>query len=143
MGSMQATLAVKLQPSAEQHAALLATIERFNAACDAIAKVAFAEQSANKINLQKLVYADIRSRFGLSAQMTVRAIAKVCEAYKRDRKIKTSFRPHGAMVYDQRILSWKAIDRVSILTLGGREAIPVVMGDYQKARLTRVRKIGR
>lgn len=136
---MQATLAVKLQPSDAQHAALLATMERFNQACDTIAEVAFAHGTANKINLQKLVYADIRERFGLSAQMTVRAIAKVCEAYKRDKKIKPSFRPYGAMVYDQRILSWKAIDRVSILTLGGRESVPVVMGDYQKARFDRVR----
>ncbi len=47
---------------------------RFNAACTAIAETAFREHTANKIRLQKLVYADIRASFGLSAQMTVRAI---------------------------------------------------------------------
>ena len=51
---------------------------------------------------------------------------KACEAYKRDKKIQPTFRPLGAIAYDQRILSWKGRDRVSILTLGGRIIIPVV-----------------
>ena len=38
---MNLTLLVKLQPDAEQLAALLETMERFNAACNAIAEVAF------------------------------------------------------------------------------------------------------
>jgi IS605 OrfB family transposase len=136
---MHLTMQVRLLPSAEQSASLLATVERFNAACDALACVAFASQCANKVELQKLAYADIRRDFGLSAQMTIRAIAKVCEVYKRDKSIKPSFRPHGAIVYDQRILSWKRLDRVSILTLDGRALIPWVAGDYHAARLSRVR----
>ncbi|MER3403680.1 MAG: transposase, partial [Armatimonadota bacterium] len=64
---MNLTLTVKLQPTDEQHAALLETMERFNAACNAIAEVAFQERTANKIRLQKLVYYDIRERFGLPA----------------------------------------------------------------------------
>lgn len=79
----------------KQATALLETMERFNAACNAIAEVAFRERTANKIRLQKLVYQDVRERLGLSAQMTVRAISKVAEAYKRDRSKKPSFRPHG------------------------------------------------
>ncbi|MHA1262985.1 MAG: RNA-guided endonuclease TnpB family protein, partial [Candidatus Freyarchaeota archaeon] len=39
----------------------------------------------------------------------------------------------------QRILSWKAADRVSILTLKGRQVIPVKYGAYQAGRLNRVR----
>ena len=34
---MKQTLAVKLAPSPDQTASLMATMERFNAACDAIA----------------------------------------------------------------------------------------------------------
>lgn len=111
----------------------------FNAACDFIAGHAFAERTANKVRLQKLVYAETREQFGLSAQMAIRAIAKVCEAYKRDRKIKPTFRPLGAIAYDQRILSWKGIDRVSLLTLDGREVMPFVMGGYQRERWKNVR----
>jgi putative transposase len=134
---MKQTIVVKLAPSADQHAALLATMERFNGACDAIAGVAFERRLANKIALQKLVYHGTRERFSLSSQLTVRAIAKVVEAYKRDRRIKPSFRPHGSVCYDQRIMSWKGIEEVSLLTLKGRELIPVRLGPYQAARLDR------
>ena len=136
---MNITLMVKLIPISEQHAALLATMERFNAACNFIAGFAFEHHTANKIRLQQMLYSDIREQFCLSSQMTVRAISKTCEAYKRDKSIQPHFRPHGAIVYDQRVLSWKGIDRVSILTLGGRETIPVIMGEYQTARLDHIR----
>src|ERR1700738_3179949 len=100
---MKLTLAIRLMPSPEQHVALVATVERFNAACNAIAEVAFGEHLANKFALQKIVYYDVRERFGLSSQMTVRAIAKVVEAYKRDKTIQPTFRPYGVLTYDERI----------------------------------------
>src|SRR5215470_8495712 len=100
---MKQTLLVKLASTPEQHRALLRTLETVHAACNDIAATAFAEQSANTIELQKLVYYDIRQRCGLSTQMTIRASAKVSEAYKPDRTIKPSFRLHGALVDDERI----------------------------------------
>ncbi|MCY0898202.1 MAG: hypothetical protein OWU33_04580 [Firmicutes bacterium] len=118
---------------------MLRTIERFNAACNAIAVTAFREHTANKIRLQKLVYADIRHAFGLSAQMTVRAISHVAEAYKRDRSTQPTFSPHGPMMYDRRLLSWKGMDRVSILTLERREMVPVLLRGYSRARSDRKR----
>ena len=136
---MKLTMQLKLLPTPQQADAMLRTMERFNAACDALAGVAFANRCANKVELQKLAYHDIRRDFGLSAQMTVRAIAKVVEAYKLDKDIQTTFRPHGAIVYDQRILSWKGADRVSILTNDGRQIMPWVCGAYQHAQLNRVR----
>jgi putative transposase len=81
----------------------------------------------------------MRDRFALSAQKTIRAIAKVIEAYMRYRNIRPRFRPHGAIVYDQRILSWKGRDRISILTLAGREVMPWTAGAYQRARMGRLR----
>lgn len=136
---MKQTLIVKLAPEPEHHAALLRTLETFNAACNDIAGVAFAERCANKIELQKLVYYDIRQRFGLSAQMCIRAISKVVEAYKRDRTIRPMFRPHGAMTYDERIMNFARPDRVSLLTLDGRVQTPFRFGSYQAARLDRIR----
>src|SRR5215831_1150880 len=103
---MKQTLLVKLAPEPEQHASLLRTLEAFNRACNAIAAVAFEHRSTNKLHLQPLVYYDIRERFGLSSQMAIRAIAKVSEAYKRDKTIKPHFRLQGAMTYDQRICSF-------------------------------------
>src|SRR5207253_1845740 len=111
---MQQTLAVRLAPTPEQHAALVMTLERFNAACNAIAQVAFHERLASKFALQKIVYYDMRARFGLSSQMTIRAISKVVEAYKRDKRIQPTFRPHGALPYDERIMSWQGLEHVSL-----------------------------
>jgi putative transposase len=136
---MKQPVLIKLTPTPEQHFALLRTVETFNAACNAIADVAFAQRSANTIDLQRLVYYDIRQHFGLSAQMTIRAIAKVAEAYKRDKQLKPTFRPHGAMVYDERICSFPAIDRVSLLTPDGRVIVPFRFGAYAVGMLARTR----
>jgi IS605 OrfB family transposase len=136
---MKQTVLVKLAPTPEQYGALLRTLQAFNAACNAVAEVAYAHRLANKIELQKLVYYDIRQQFGLSAQMAIRAIAKTAEAYQRDKRIKPSFRPHGAMVYDERICSFPTIDRVSLLTLDGRIELPFRFGAYAEGMLARKR----
>lgn len=136
---MHLTMQLKLLPMPEQSEAMLRTMERFNAACDTLAAIAFANRCANKVELQKLAYRAIRRDFSLGAQMTVRAIAKVVEVYKRDKDIQPTFRPHGAIVYDQRILSWKGADRVSIQTNDGRQIMPWVCGAYQHAQLNRAR----
>ena len=118
---------------------MLETMERYNEACNDIAETAFENRTADKIRLQKMVYYRIREQYGLSAQMTILAVRKVSEAYKRDKKIQPVFTLHGAMTHDQRTHSWKGLDRVSVLTLKGRQIVPVVMGDYQKARFDYIR----
>ena len=135
---MKQTLIIKLAPTETQHKALLETVEHFNEACNCIAGKAFELKTANKIRLQQCIYKDIRKDFGLSAQLTIRAISKVSEAYKRDKKIQPTFKPHGGVVYDQRILSWKGLDKVSILTLQGRQLVSIRIGSYQEARLDRI-----
>ena len=40
------------------------------------------------------------------------------------------------MPHDQRTMSFKGLDRVSLLTLEGRVVVPVVMGKYQAERFT-------
>ena len=136
---MLQTLMVKLDTSEEQHSVLLETMHRFNEACNYISETAFTIKSANKFKLQQLVYRDVSETFCLSAQHAIRAIAKVAEAYKRDKSIKPEFSPDGAIVYDQRILSWRGLEAVSILSLNGRLKIPVRIGEYQTARLDRIR----
>jgi len=131
------TLAVKLAPDMEQAKALLETLEAFNAACNYLGEIAFRLKTASKYKLQHEAYQDVRERFHLSAQMAIRAISKTCEAYKRDRSIQPHFRPHGAMCYDERIMAWKAADRVSLLTLSGRVVVPCRYGAYQAARIER------
>ncbi len=132
---MKLTLLLKLLPTPTQHATLLGTLERFNAACNAVAARAWESQTFNTVKLQTLVYRDVRDQFGLSAQMTVRAVGKVGDAYKRDKKRQPTFRPHGAMIYDERILSFKGLDTASLLTLQGRQLVKFIMGGYQRERI--------
>lgn len=136
---MKTTLQVKLLPTPEQHAALLDTMHAFNAACTWIAAYAYQERCASKFALQKALYYEIRQRFGLSAQLAIRAIAKTVEAYKRDKTQPIAFRPHGAIVYDERILAFHGLEEVSLMTLRGREVVPMQMGDYQRVRFSRAK----
>ena len=131
------TLPVKLAPTPEQAQALLATIERFNATRDSLGGIAFRERCANKVALQQLAYYDVRSRFGLAAQLSIRALGKTAEAYKRDKAVRPRFRPHAAVPYDEGIMSWKGVEHVSLLTLDGRALIPVILAPYQAARVDR------
>jgi IS605 OrfB family transposase len=111
---------------------LLATLERFNEACDWLGGEAFAAKCADEHTLQLARYRELRERFSLSSQMAIRVIGKVCDAYRRDRSIQPTFRPHGAIPYDQRIYSVSAkVDLLSILTLDGRVKTPFVAGDHQ------------
>lgn len=136
---MMQTLKVKLETTPGQANALLKTMHQFNSACNYVADIAFKEHTADKVKLQKIVYHPIREQFGISAQMAVRAISKACEAYKRDKSIKPEFDPDGAVIYDQRIMSWKGLDKVSLLTLRGRIKLPVVICDYHAPRFDRIR----
>ncbi len=130
--SMKLTLQIQLFPESGDAGKLRETIERFNEAANWLAPKAFERKLANKIALQKLYYYDLRDRFGLSAQMACLCISKVVEGYKRDKEVQPSFRKHASIPYDQRLYSFKGIDRVSLLTLEGRVIIPMIMGKYQQ-----------
>lgn len=66
--------------------------------------------------------------------MAVRCIAQVCEAFSRDRSIRPRFKQTASIPYDQRLMNFKGVDRVSLLTLEGRIIVPFVMGKYQQER---------
>jgi len=114
-------------------------MKQYNSAANFIAQKAFALKLANKYELQKLFYKEIRKQFNLSAQFAIRVISKVVEAYKRDKSRQPRFRLNGAIQYDQRNLSWKGIDRVSLITLKGRTKLQTRIGEYQRARADRLR----
>src|SRR5436190_8264752 len=136
---MKQTMLLKLTPTEEQHHALLETMRQFNAACDYVARVAFAEKTANKFELQKLVYSELRSTYQLAAQLAIRAISKASEAYKRDKSIQPTFQPEGAIVYDERVMSFKGLLTVSLLTIQGRVLVPFLVGGYQQARMDAIK----
>jgi len=129
---MKLTAQLRLLPTLEQADALKRTLEMTNAACNYISDVAWVTRTFGKHALQKLVYQDVRQTFGLAAQVTIRALAKVGDAYKLGNQTKRSFRPLASITYDDRILSWNLREpSVSIWTLDGRLSIGFVAGERQ------------
>ena len=130
---MRLTAKVKLLPTKEQFEALQKTMEAANNACDYISKVAWENKTFRQFPLHRLTYYDVREKFSLSAQMTVRCISKVSDAYKISQKIKRTFKSQGAIAFDNRILKWY-VDKseVSIWTIDGRQRMSFVCGDRQR-----------
>ena len=95
---------VQLLPDAGQAAALRATLRRANTAANGLSELAWVYRTFGRHALQRLSYRGVRESSGLSAQVVVRLIAKVADAYKLDRKVKRRFKPLGAIAYDARIL---------------------------------------
>ncbi|MCX6656956.1 MAG: transposase, partial [Candidatus Bathyarchaeota archaeon] len=136
---MLLTLKAKLNPTDEQRSKLLKTLETFNAACDDISKVAYESRTFNKYKLQHQHYYRIREQYKLPAQLAIRAISKVIESYKVERRHYHAFDPHGAIVYDQRIMSFIGLGKVSLASVEGRETIPILTGSYAKLDQRRIR----
>ncbi|MGW1882444.1 hypothetical protein [Streptomyces sp. NPDC001970] len=78
---MKVVVQVKLLPSPEVAAALAATLRVCNRAADAVSVVAYETGTTSRNELQKLVYARLKSEFGLAAQPAVRVVKKVVDAY--------------------------------------------------------------
>jgi len=129
---MLLTVELALETTPEQRDILLETMEAFNSACNYLASLG---KHTNKYELQRIAYREIREKYGLSAQMAVRAISKVVEAWKTHPESTPKFRLRGSMQYDQRILSFKGLDRVSIATLRGRLKLRLLVGGYQRGKL--------
>ncbi len=129
---MKLTAKVKLLPTPEQRQFLLQTLETANAACDHISLLAWQSRVFGTFKLQGMVYAAVRDRFDLTAQMVVRLVAKVADAYRLDKKSQRTFKPRGAISYDSRILKWFTDKRrVSIWSIAGRLDIPYLAGQRQ------------
>ncbi|MGP4043923.1 RNA-guided endonuclease InsQ/TnpB family protein [Streptomyces sp. 2A115] len=138
---MKLVVQVKLLPSPQQAAVLEATLRACNRAADHVSQIAFETGVKDRNGLQKLVYADIKAAFGLSAQPAVRVVKKVADAYgalaanlkagrlgrpsstryRRAVGSPVGFRPEAAQPFDDRCLSWQMDARtVSIWTVDGR-----------------------
>jgi len=95
--------------------------------------MAFDLKVFGRFSLQKLIYREIRDTFtALTAQVVIRALAKVCDAYAIDHKKQRTFKPLGAISYDSRILSFKVAEKmVNIWSVDGRLKMPFQCGKRQ------------
>jgi len=123
---MKLTLKMKLLPSDEQKQLIIDTMKEVNTVCDAISEIAWERKVFNQFKTHKEVYHPFKKTFNLSAQMLVRAISKVADSYKIDKKRKRKFRHLGAITYDSRILTYKPNNIVSIWLIGGRSKMEYI-----------------
>jgi hypothetical protein len=70
----------------------------------------------------------VGARFKLPADMAIRCISRVCEAYKRDKDKRPKSRSHSAVPCSMgKNIGFKGPDRVSISTLAGRVIVPFII----------------
>jgi len=131
------TVSCKLNTSPEQAEALRATFQGFANACNYVLKVSKENRTTNKVKLQHLCYRDIRERYRLTANLAIRAIARVAESSKRKLRKVREFKP-TSVAYDQRIFSYvPAKEVVSLSTVEGRIKVSLILGNYQRHLLER------
>lgn len=135
------TIALTLRPTADEASALERLQRQFNAACDYISGVAWAEREFNKVRLQRSVYGTVRADFGLLAQHAIRAIAVVADSYKADKTRQHTFRADAAVVLDTPRLYRIAHNRASLTTLDGRLKIELGIGGKQREQLAEASKL--
>ena len=100
------TLVCKLQLDDAQHKHIAETMRAFAQACQYVQDT-LEPTLQNKDRMHILVYRDIRTRFGLSANLAIRAIARVSANRKAAHASGSSVKQFAAssIDYDQRIFS--------------------------------------
>lgn len=125
---MKKTIKIKLITNEEQHNSLLATMNMFSFVCNEISNIAFKNQEFRKFSIHKLSYHILRKKYvDFSSQLLIRAFDTVAQSYT-DKGFKgkypTLFRKQCAVVYDDRVLTFKE-NYVNIWTVNGRTKIPI------------------
>jgi IS605 OrfB family transposase len=120
-----------------QAAKLDAVLSAFAKCCEYVHRET-PKNLTNQIAMQSLVYKAARAESGLSAQMTIHAIRRVCAARKvvkpKGGYIK-GFAPTSA-TYDSRTFTFREDGwSVSLTTMKGREKFILDIGNYQRSLL--------
>jgi hypothetical protein len=134
-GTLQ-TLVATLHPGPSQAQLLLRTMAVCNRAANDVADVAYALGRAHHAELSKLLYNDLRLRYRLPANLALHAITKLVQRFHLDPSRRPHFADHAGVFYQEgKTLSWKGADRISMLTLEGRQLVPVRFERYQELGL--------
>jgi len=132
------TVSCKLEVSPQQVEKLDAVLCAFASCCEYVNNNTDPKLT-NQIAVQSLIYKEARDYSGLSAQMTIHAIRRVCANRKttkqQDRPVK-GFAPTSA-TYDSRTFTFREKDwTVTLTMMKGREKFPLHIGNYQRHLLT-------
>jgi IS605 OrfB family transposase len=132
------TISCKVVVVEEDIQSFFETRHLFTEACNAVLAKALETRIKNPVKLHQLMYAEIRKRFRLKANLAVRAIRRVAGTLseKKHRRGKPKqYRP-GSIDYDARIFSFREKDHtLSLTTVSGRKRVRLDIGEYQKEAL--------
>jgi putative transposase len=150
---MKRVVKLRMLPTDAESAALADTLRTCNEAALWLSSAMHIHRVRRKFDAHKLFYRQIRERFGLSAQPTIRVIGKVSDAYTtlsanidagsygppcsdrrkavQDRPIR--FRADGAQPFDVHCLSWRVSD-----TVGAREATVSIWTTHGRLKTVRI-----
>jgi IS605 OrfB family transposase len=131
------TVACKLEVSKEVAREIDATLEAFAIACTWI-NANTPPKLTNRTAMQQLVYQHVREQFGLSANLAIQAVRRVCANRKtakdRGKEVK-GFAPTSAG-YDARIFSFCEKNwTVSLKLLHSRQKFKLLIGNFQRGKL--------
>lgn len=131
------TVRIRLAPTPEQEIALRSTLVAFADACNHI-HAAVPENIRNSARIQALVYREVREKFGLSANLAVRAIARVSMNRKAAKELGgkvQAFKP-TSVDYDARIFDLRLRDETaSLSTVKGRLRVDLRLSKYHLQKL--------
>lgn len=136
MEQITVTAKIRLPVTDADKALLYETMSAYREACNYVSDYIFRTHNLSQVSLNKALYYDLRSRFGLKAQMAQSVLKTVIARYKTIRKnqkdwIKPLFkRPQCDLVWN-RDYSLKR-DCFSVSTLAGRMKLPYFADGMQK-----------
>ena len=129
------TLSCKLVVPPPVAARIDATLEAFAAACNFVADWGNEHKRHRQYDLHKGCYRDVREQFGLSANLAVRAIARVAPRLANPKARHSQFKP-TSIDYDARIFKLDvSSETVSLRLLDGRCILALALGDFQREGL--------
>ena len=131
------TVVCKLKVPVKFVAEIEATLQAFADACEWVNKNTPPELT-NKTKMQKLVYNDVRSLFGLSSNLAIQTLRRVCANRKTARQKNRNVRKFSptSVSYDARIFSFKEFDyTISLKLLNNRVRFELDLGNYQRGIL--------
>ena len=112
-----------------------ATMTAFADACNLVADWGNDNKCHRQYDLHKGCYRDVREQFGLSANLAVRAIARVAPQLASPKTRHSRFKP-TSIDYDARIFKLNfETETVSIRLLDGRCILAMQLGDFQREGL--------
>nr|MBC9204728.1 hypothetical protein [Paenibacillus sp. PL91] len=135
---MMYTMKIQLLTDAQQYEQLTDVTKRFSQVCNHISEVGFLTKTyRSKVKLSKECYHQVRNTYNLPAQMVVRAVGKVVEAYRAGVGSTVKFGESTSVVYDTRLIKFKWMQSVSIATFNGRIEVPFRVTGYRRGSYDR------